>query len=600
MKKSILLLFCMAGLPAFATTGIVPGTPYYMRNVANGKFLTAGGWWGTHAIVGESGLPVTFEAAGGANEFRAMTPAGYFQARDMYLDKPLDQSCVWTAETDGNGQFVFKYTVEGQEKAVGMDGDMYINDMAINAGDAAQQWELFTREELIQQLADADVDNPMNATFLFPGASIIPNSSENARWVRTDAGENALFELASAANNDDAWRFTRVYKSYNNQVEDGATTAYTITNSAEGLPAGAYVMTAYVVSDGASPVMTVNGLDVTYQRVGDGGTYSAIDFGTAVYEGRYKVSIPVNVTDGKLEVKFVKGADANPTALYFDNFDLLYIGNKGGDAYNVMYKNVKEAMTDAEAIATRLGLKGFNNSEVQDRWDNHRITGDGSEEVHMTYEALAAACKAQGVVPADMTYAILNPSFELGAWGWTFDTGGDTVVAENKDGKATEGGDGKYLYNTWDNAKGHAISQTISGLPSGTYTAAVKVSAPANSTVYIFANDSHQGVTIPADSNEGVFYPVEVRFELAPSQQLNLGVTGGDESGNFVADNGAWFRADNFTLTHMLQTSVTSVVADSDNAPVEYYNLQGMRITTPAAGQIYIVKQGSTVRKVAM
>ena len=173
MKNSILLLFCMVGLPAFAATEIVPGTPYYMRNVANGKFLTAGGWWGSHAIVGESGLPVTFEAAGGSNEFRAVNPSGYFQARDMYLDKPVDQSCVWTAETVGNGKFVFKYTVDGQEKAVGMDGDMYINDMPINTGDAAQQWELFTREELIQQLADADVDNPMNATFLFPGSSII-------------------------------------------------------------------------------------------------------------------------------------------------------------------------------------------------------------------------------------------------------------------------------------------------------------------------------------------------------------------------------------------------------------------------------------------
>lgn len=600
MKNSILLLLCMVGLPAFATTGIVPGTPYYMRNVANGKFLTAGGWWGTHAIIGESGLPVTFEAAGGANEFRAVNPAGYFQARDMYLDKTVNESCVWTAETVGNGKFVFKYTVEGQEKAVGMDGDMYINDMAINTGDAAQQWELLTREELIQQLADADVDNPMNATFLFPGASIIPNSSENARWVRTNAGENALFELASASSQENAWRFTRVYKSYNNQVENGATTAYTITNSAEGLPAGAYVMTAYVVSDGASPVMTVNGHNVAYTRVGDGGTYSAIDFGTAVYEERYKVSIPVNVTDGKLEVKFVKGADANPTVLYFDNFELLYIGNKGGDAYNVMYKNVKEAMTDAEAIATRLGLTDFNNREVQDRWDNHAITGDGTEEVHLTYEALAAACKSQGVVPADMTYAILNPSFELGSWGWTFDTGGNTVVTENKDDKATEGGDGKYLYNTWDNAKGHAISQIINGLPSGTYTAAVKVSAPGGSTVYIFANDSHQAVTIPDDSNEGVFHPVELQFELAPSKQLRLGVTGGDEQGNFVADNGAWFRADNFTLTHLTTTSVISVEADSENAPVEYYNLQGIKITTPVAGQIYIVKQGSTARKVAM
>lgn len=590
----------MVGLQAFAAAEIVPGTPYYMRNVANGKFLTAGGWWGTHAIVGESGLPVTFEAAGGANEFRAVNPAGYFQARDLYLDKPVSEACVWTAETVGNGKFVFKYNVEGQEKAVGMDGDMYINDIAINTEDAAQQWELYTREELIQQLADADVDNPINATFLFPGASIIPNSSENAKWVRTNAGENALFELASATTDGDAWRFTRVYKSYNNQVEDGATTAYTITNLAEGLPAGAYVMTAYVVSDGASPAMSVNGLDVAYTRVGDGGTYSAIDFGTAVYEGRYKVSIPVNVTDGKLEVKFVKDADTNPTALYFDNFDLLYIGNNGGDAYNIMYKNVKEAMADAEAIATRLGLTGFNNSEVQSRWDNHSITGDGSEEVHMTYEALAAACKAQGVVPADMTYAILNPSFELGTWGWTFETGGDTVVTENKDGKATEGGDGKYLYNTWDNAKGHAISQIINGLPSGTYTASVKVSAPANSTIYIFANDSHQGVTIPEDSNEGVFRSVEVEFELAPSAQLNLGVTGGDEEGNFVADNGAWFRADNFTLTHKTQTSVASVVADADNAPAEYYNLQGIKIAAPVAGQIYIVKQGATARKVVL
>ena len=600
MKKSILLLSCMVGLQAFAATGIVPGTPYYMRNVANGKFLTAGGWWGAHAIVGESGLPVTFEAAGGADQFRAVNPSGYFQARDIYLDKSIGESCVWTVETVGNGKFVFKYMVEGQEKAVGMDGDMYINDCPLNAGDAAQQWELFTREELVQQLAGAGVDNPANATFLFPGASIIPNSTENSRWVRTDAGENALFELASSTTDDDAWRFTRVYKSYNDRVDNGATTAYTITNLAEGLPAGAYVMSGYVVSDGANPAMTVNGVDVAYDRVGDGATFSAIDFGTAVYEGRHKVQVPVNVTDGKLEVKFVKGPDSNPTVLYFDNFELLYIGNNGGDPYDVMYKNVKEAMADAAAIAARLGLTGFDNSQVEERWRNHNITGDGTEEVHMTYEALAAVCKAQANVPADMTYAILNPSFELGSWGWTFATGGDTVVAENKDGKATEGGDGKYLYNTWDDAKGHTVSQTINGLPSGKYVAAVKVSAPANSTVYIFANDSHKGVTIPEDSNEEVFRKVEVEFDLAPSAPLTLGVAGGDEEGNFVAENGAWFRADNFTLTHMTLSGVESVPDDCENAPMEYYNLQGIKVAVPAAGQIYIVKQGPKAKKVVM
>lgn len=88
MKKSILLLSCMAGFQAFAATGIVPGTPYYMRNVANGKFLTAGGWWGTHAIVGESGIPVTFEVAGGADQFRAVNPSGYFQEGTSILTNP--------------------------------------------------------------------------------------------------------------------------------------------------------------------------------------------------------------------------------------------------------------------------------------------------------------------------------------------------------------------------------------------------------------------------------------------------------------------------------------------------------------------------------
>ena len=86
MKKSILLLSCIVGLQAFAATDIVPGTPYYMRNVSNGKFLTAGGWWGTHAIVGETGLPVTFESVG-SDQYRALTPCGYPQALVFFFFK---------------------------------------------------------------------------------------------------------------------------------------------------------------------------------------------------------------------------------------------------------------------------------------------------------------------------------------------------------------------------------------------------------------------------------------------------------------------------------------------------------------------------------
>lgn len=45
-------------------------------------------------------------------------------------------------------------------------------------------------------------------------------------------------------------------------------------------------------------------------------------------------------------------------------------------------------------------------------------------------------------------------------------------------------------------------------------------------------------------------------------------------------------------------TAIESVEADPDaEAPVEYFNLQGMRVANPVAGQIYIVRQGSKVDK---
>lgn len=48
------------------------------------------------------------------------------------------------------------------------------------------------------------------------------------------------------------------------------------------------------------------------------------------------------------------------------------------------------------------------------------------------------------------------------------------------------------------------------------------------------------------------------------------------------------------------ESGIDSIVTDTvdENAPVEYYNLQGLRINEPAAGQIVIRRQGSKVSKV--
>ncbi|MDE7116795.1 MAG: hypothetical protein K2O56_10270, partial [Muribaculaceae bacterium] len=49
------------------------------------------------------------------------------------------------------------------------------------------------------------------------------------------------------------------------------------------------------------------------------------------------------------------------------------------------------------------------------------------------------------------------------------------------------------------------------------------------------------------------------------------------------------------TTTTPIATGITGIEAE-DNAPVEYYNLQGIRIAEPAEG-ICIVRQGNKVSK---
>lgn len=44
-------------------------------------------------------------------------------------------------------------------------------------------------------------------------------------------------------------------------------------------------------------------------------------------------------------------------------------------------------------------------------------------------------------------------------------------------------------------------------------------------------------------------------------------------------------------------TGVEGVIADEDSEPVEYYNLQGAKITTPAPGEVVIVKKGAKTYK---
>lgn len=150
--------------------------------------------------------------------------------------------------------------------------------------------------------------------------------------------------------------------------------------------------------------------------------------------------------------------------------------------------------------------------------------------------AYLEAVKSQNCDGADMTGAIVNPSFELGnANGWTYAASDDHGAKENSNGTYTmSNNDGKYVFNIWP--KGNAISQTIEGLPNGTYKLQAVIATDGGKKVQLNANDKN--VQIDATGKEtGV--EGEVEFEVTDGK-ATIGVEGVDES---------WYKVDNFRLT---------------------------------------------------
>lgn len=163
-------------------------------------------------------------------------------------------------------------------------------------------------------------------------------------------------------------------------------------------------------------------------------------------------------------------------------------------------------------------------------------TAKSSEDLEKAKAAVAALIKAQTADGANMTGAIVNPSFELGnANGWTYAASDDHGAKENGNATYTmSNNDGKYVFNIWP--KGNAISQTIEGLPNGTYKLQAVIATDGGKKVQLNANDKN--VQIDATGKEtGV--EGEVEFEVTDGK-ATIGAEGVDES---------WYKVDNFRLT---------------------------------------------------
>jgi hypothetical protein len=186
---------------------------------------------------------------------------------------------------------------------------------------------------------------------------------------------------------------------------------------------------------------------------------------------------------------------------------------------------------------------------------------DAGVVAHIKAEALKDA-----LTSGNFSKLIVNNSFEKGdLTGWSTPdvwVANKAVYSNSIENYKTQGVDGSYLFNTW--WQGVPITQTVTGLPNGTYRMSVLVASGDinnetgeinDATVYLIANGEKKGVNPPSGGKE--FGDFSLKFTVTDGT-ATIGVVGGDDDdtpenpvGSYVEGGHWWYKVDNFRLEYL-------------------------------------------------
>ena len=260
-----------------------------------------------------------------------------------------------------------------------------------------------------------------------------------------------------------------------------------------------------------------------------------------------------------------------------DNIDLMTQFEEASAAFDLEVETNAEYMT-AENLALC--------QDILDRKDNpYSLTPEAISQLLDDMDlALARMYNpeykgASDDNPVDFTVRIKNNSFETGtAEGWIYNIAatGDTGVKDNSNATYTiENADGAYVFNTWHSSLpngGFWISQTVKGLPAGTYQLEALMASNAGNTITLSAANATADFVLENDLNLAT--DGAIVFTIAENEPVEI-----------KASSQTWFKVDNFRLTYFGTESQKDPSAIEENVKNEkfknerIYNLSGQRIS---------------------
>ena len=612
-KLKLLIAACaLLGGVSYASAADFTDGKYYLKNSAIGKFWGAGNSWGTQATLVEHPEYVTLHLQNdGQYTIESQVSNGetnYYFGGD-YMDSGNAWWLTFTSKGDN------KYTIASGTNYFSYDGSTTVLGKNLDANSDNVLWEVYSEADMRTALEAATVDAPVDATWLM----LNPNFGRNNRWGQNLSTNN---EQVKNADLGGAWTFDASNKNVAGNVTNYCVESwhatFTMSQALTNVPNGTYTLTAqgFYRQDGSDnnnlPYFYANDEKQTFP-LKTGSENSMEDASVSFTKGEYTIDpIWVYVQDGNLTV----GAkNESNTALWciWDNFVLTYYGNNTlalANGYNVavaaattqaaqpMAASAKTTIDEAistygslnpstatgdelkaaiaalnaavEAVQPSVNLyasiKSLETSlktqladfSVDTKYSAGEYTA--LSEVYADYNAFAIA-KLSTDANTDYTSAIVNPSFEFGnTLGWTYDPSNDHgAKTYNMSGK-----DGNYLFNIW--SAGHAVKQTIVGLPKGLYELKAVVANSSDgdpAKVYLLANDNHEGITCDTNGDTGV--EGSIKGVVGDDGVLVIGAVGSNnDADRSYSEVGVWwYKVDNFRLTYL-----GDVVSDEDAANI--------------------------------
>ena len=345
MKHLKLLIAAIAAMTSLSvsaqswTGNDVATGDFYLYNIGQGKWLTAGNSWGTQASVhATAGFLSTLELSDGKyaiknTEIRTNQKAngpGYL-GTGAYMDAESAAYFTFTAaeRTDG----VKAYYIQNDGNNLSCSNGSTVVTFSSETGDNAQ-WVLVTKADRLAAMANATETAPVDATFLLKNPNFGRYCLNYDSWVWTfpgnenknNAGDNTNFCVESY----------HVAFDFAQTVADAPTGYYQVRGQ------------AFYRQDGSNntdlPYFFINDQKVTFPaKTGSEGSMSAAS--TSFTAGNYTTAWSATTTYAGGDLKVGTHLDNN-TALWciWDNIQLQYLGPIDLSEY-------QQALADAVAAA---------------------------------------------------------------------------------------------------------------------------------------------------------------------------------------------------------------------------------------------------------